>query len=344
MHRRGFLSAVVGAAVIEGSSWARALSPPPFGLARSLISSASFEGAAAPRSSPGASFPATQDSLPPMALGLLIKPGPGPEAAISKVKELGFSNCFLSLDDYIGKFTPALAQEMHGLLEKYGVTATTVEVVGPGRLIWDFLDGPATIGLVPRETRAARIDALKQVSDFAKLLGVPRVQTHCGFIPENPGDPLYQETVQAIREVAVHCAANGQDFLMETGQETPTTLSRAIKDVNQPNLGVGLDTANLILYGKANPVDAVAIIGPHVRSVHAKDGKWPTDPMRLGEEVLIGKGLVDFHQVFAGLHRLGYTGAITIERETSGPQQIEDVKQEKLYLDRIIAQVQTNQA
>jgi sugar phosphate isomerase/epimerase len=66
--------------------------------------------------------------------------------------------------------------------------------------------------------------------------------------------------------------------------------------------------------------------------------------MRLGEEVLIGKGLVDFHQVFAGLRRLGYTGAITIERETSGPQQIEDVKQEKLYLDRIIAQVQTNQA
>ncbi len=56
-------------------------------------------------------------------------------------------------------------------------------------------------------------------------------------------------------------------------------------DVKQPNLGVGLDVANLILYGKANPVDAVDIIGPHVKSVHAKDGLWPTDPMKLGEEV-----------------------------------------------------------
>jgi sugar phosphate isomerase/epimerase len=116
-------------------------------------------------------------------------------------------------------------------------------------------------------------------------------------------------------------------------------MSRVIHDVNLPNLAVGLDTANLILYGKANPVDAVDILGPHVRSVHAKDGHWPTDPNKLGEEVLIGKGLVDFKQVFTKLHRLGYTGAVTIERETSGPQQIEDVRQEKLYLERVLREV-----
>ena len=87
------------------------------------------------------------------------------------------------------------------------------------------------------------------------------------------------------------------------------------------------------------------MIGPHVKSVHAKDGKWPTDPMKLGEEVLIGTGSVDFAQVFTKLHKLGYSGAITIEREISGPQQIEDVKKEKAYLERVIAQAQaqTNQ-
>jgi sugar phosphate isomerase/epimerase len=275
-----------------------------------------------------------------MAVGLLIQPAHGPEAAISRVKEMGFSNCFFSLDAYIDKYTPELAQELNGLLKKYEITATTAEVVGPGRLVWNFLDGPATIGLVPRESRTARIDALKQTSDFAKLIGIPRIQTHCGFIPENPRDSLYEETVEAIQEIAKHCANNGQEFLMETGQETPTTMARAIKDVNQPNLGVGLDTANLILYGKANPVDAVDIIGPHVKSVHAKDGKWPTNPMELGEEVLIGTGFVDFKQVFTKLHKLGYTGAVTIERETEGPQQIEDVKQEKVYLERIVAQIQ----
>lgn len=276
-----------------------------------------------------------------MAVGLLVSPYGAPEATIKRVHDLGFSNCFLSLDGYIGKFTPEVATEIKNLLDKYQVVATTVEVVGPPPLEWNFLRGPATIGLVPPAYRAARIDALRQASDFAKQVGIPQVQTHCGFIPENPDDPLYTGTVEAIRAVAQHCHDNGQHFLMETGQETPTTVSRAIHDVNMPNLGVGLDTANLILYGKANPVDAVDILGPHIRSIHAKDGKWPTDPSKLGEEVLIGKGLVDFRAVFTKLHRIGYTGAVTIERETSGPQQIEDVRQEKLYLENILNSVLT---
>ncbi len=329
MHRRTFLRATMSATILQTGAFASRVSGRGIGISNLLSSIAA---------------PPAQNALKPMALGLMIQPATGAEAAISRVKELGFSNCFLSLDGYLGKFSESLAQELRALLDKYDVVATSVEVVGPGRLVWDFLDGPSTIGLVPRESRSARIDALKQTSDFAKLLGVPRVQTHCGFIPENPRDSLYEETVLAIREVAMHCATNGQDFLMETGQETPTTMKRAIQDVDQPNLGVGLDTANLILYGKANPVDAVDMIGPRVKSVHAKDGRWPTDPMKLGEEVLIGTGLVDFMQVFTRLHKLGYSGAITIERETSGPQQIEDVKKEKVYLEGIIAQVQGSHA
>jgi L-ribulose-5-phosphate 3-epimerase len=278
-------------------------------------------------------------AVKPMDLGLIISPSGDPEGTFRRVHEIGFSNCFLSLDGYIDGFTPAIANQFGDLLARYSLVATTVEVVGPQPLVWDFLRGPSTIGLVPPSTRSARIDALRQVSDFAKLLNIPQVQTHCGFIPEDPADPLYPGAVEAIRTVAQHCQSNGQYFLMETGQETPTTMSRMIRDVALPNLAVGLDTANLILYGKANPVDAVDILGPHVRSVHAKDGRWPTDPSKLGEEVLIGKGLVDFKQVFTKLHRLGYTGAITIERETSGPQQIEDVRKEKLYLEKILREV-----
>jgi sugar phosphate isomerase/epimerase len=277
--------------------------------------------------------------LKPMALGLLVGPFAAPEATIRRVHDLGFTNCFLSLDGYIGAFTAELAAQYRGLLSRYEVVATAVEVVGPPPLVWNFMRGPSTIGVVPPDTRSARIDALRQVSDFAKWLGVSQVQTHCGFIPENPEDPLYPGTVEAVRTVAKHCRENGQYFLMETGQETPTTMSRMIRDVGMENLAVGLDTANLILYGKANPVDAVEILGPHIRSIHAKDGRWPTDPSNLGEEVLIGKGLVDFRAVFTKLHRLGYSGAVTIERETSGPQQIEDVREEKIYLEKILEEV-----
>ncbi len=277
--------------------------------------------------------------LKPMELGLLIKPYGAPEEKIRRVHDLGFTNCFLSLDGYLGGFTPAVAREIGDLLDKYQVTATTVEVVEPKPLKWNFTEGPSTIGLVPPKTRAARMDALFQVSDFAKQIGVKQVQTHCGFLPEDPADALYAGSVEAIRGVAQHCQANGQYFLMETGQETPTTMARVLRDVAMPNLAVGLDTANLILYGKANPVDAVDILGTHIRSIHAKDGRWPTNPSELGAEVLIGKGLVNFRAVFTKLHALGYTGAVTIERETSGPQQIEDVRQEKLYLEKILRDV-----
>lgn len=308
MDRRTFLGAATAAVVVEG------LHP--------VISAAAAPG-----------------PLKPMALGLLISPYNAPEETIRRVHDLGFTNCFLSLDGYINKFTPEAAKQIGDLLAKYEVTATTVEVVGPPPLEWNFTHGPSTIGLVPPKTRAARIDALRQASDFAKLLGVAQVQTHCGFMPEDPADALYPGTVEAIHRVTKHCQGNGQQFLMETGQETPTTMSRMIRDVALPNIGVGLDTANLILYGKANPVDAVDILGAHIRSIHAKDGRWPTDPSELGEEVQIGKGLVDFKSVFTKLHRLGYTGAVTIERETSGPQQIEDVRQEKVYLERILQDV-----
>ncbi len=298
-----------------------------------LASAAALDAAVSPAPAQTAAF---EPHLKPMDVGLLIVPFDDPEERLRRVRDLGFSNCFLSLDGYLGKFTPGLAAQFRDLLTKYQLIATAVEVVGPPPLVWDFLHGPSTIGLVPPSTRAARMDALRQASDFARLLDIGEVQTHCGFIPEDPANPLYAQTVEAIRAVAQHCHANGQLFLMETGQETPTTMSRMIRDVDLPNLGVGLDTANLILYGKANPVDAVDILGPHVRSVHAKDGRWPTDPDKLGQEVLIGTGLVDFRQVFTKLHQLGYAGAITIERETSGPQQIEDVRKEKAYLEAIL--------
>jgi len=306
---------------------------------REFIALAAGAVAAEGLSSAAAIAATTIPPLNPFALGLLVSPSGTPEDSFRVLQNLGLSNCFLQMDHYAGNYTPQVVAQFRELIDKYQITVTTVEVVGPKPLEWNFLRGPSTIGLVPPATRASRIDALRQVSDFGKQIGVAQVQTHCGFIPEDPADPLYQGAVEAIRAVAQHCQGNGQHFLMETGQETPTTMSRMIRDVNLPNLAVGLDTANLILYGKANPVDAVDILGPHVRSIHAKDGKWPTDPSQLGEEVLIGSGLVNFREVFTKLHRIGYTGAVTIERETSGPQQIEDVRKEKVFLQRILDQV-----
>jgi len=268
----------------------------------------------------------------PLRLGLIIGIGNDPDTAMAKIHELGLPTCQV----YIEEFHAELAGRLRQALDKYQIEPTSLVVGGPGKEEWDFYRGPLTIGIVPRETRTNRMAHIKKASDLARQCGIAAVQTHCGFIPENPNDPLYGETVAAMRDLAGYCKRNGQNFRYETGQETPITLVRAIRDVGLENQGVNFDLANLILYGKANPVDAMEILGPHVQGIHAKDGIWPTNPKELGQEVPIGQGRVDFPRVIAQLKKLNYRGAVTIEREISGPQQTQDVLEAKKFLENLI--------
>jgi len=268
----------------------------------------------------------------PLRLGLIISVDKDPDVTMRKLSDLDISTAQLYMNDLDPKNATALRQS----LDKHKIEATSLVVGGPGKESWDFYDGPLTIGLLPRETRAARIAHIKKASDFAKLTGIPAVQTHCGFIPENPNDPLYKETIDAMREVVTYCKQNAQNFRYETGQETPITLIRAIHDVGTDNQGINFDLANLIMYGKSNPVDAIELLAPYVQGIHAKDGLWPVNPHDLGEEVPIGKGRVDFPRIIARLKEIRYAGAVTIEREVSGPEQIRDVREAKAYLEKLI--------
>jgi len=218
-----------------------------------------------------------------------------------------------------------------------GLAAVWAGTSGPA--VWDFIDGPATLGLVPPQYRAERVAELKKAADFAAWAAAPAIITHCGFVPENPKDPLYGGTLADIVEVGRHCATNGIGFWFESGQETPVVLLRVIGDSGLANLGVNLDTANLVLYGKANPFDALDVIGRHVRSLHAKDGRYPTNGRELGREVPLGPGTVDFPTIIRRLRELEFTGQIIIEREISGPEQAEDIRAAVAYLQRIVAGV-----
>jgi L-ribulose-5-phosphate 3-epimerase len=267
-------------------------------------------------------------------LGIVAQVGQKATAdeALARVKRLGFATCQLS----VGKALAEWAKSIRDAASRHGVEITAMMTLGEGRMVWDLKDGPTTIGIVPAKTRRERLEALKRASDLAKACGVGAVHTHCGFIPEDPNEPLYAEAIAAIREIATYVKNNGQVFLMETGQETPITLKRAIDDAGLDNVAVNLDLANLILYGRGEPVGALDVLGKHVRGVHAKDGLYPIDPYGLGEETAIGKGRVRFAEVLEGLRRLDYTGPITIEREISGPRQESDIAASKAFLEHLI--------
>lgn len=270
-----------------------------------------------------------------MKLGVIVSLEEGVERAIKKVKDLDLPTCQIVCWNQ-DLFTESNANLLKELVNRYGVEITHLWVGWPGPRVWNFIEGPLTLGLVPPEYRYARMEALKKGSDFAKLLGVKNIVTHVGFIPENPNDPLYPGLVSILREIVRYCRYNGQYFCFETGQETPTTLLRTIEDIGMDNVGVNLDPANLLMYGKANPVDALDIIGRFVRGVHAKDGEYPTGGRSLGVEKPLGEGRVNYPELISKLKRYGYDGALTIEREISGEDQIRDILKAKEFLSKLI--------
>lgn len=258
-------------------------------------------------------------------LGLIFELTENVHAEFEKVAGLGLETCQLcsSAPDTLNR---KLADKVRAASQATGVTVSTYWAGHTGKTVWNFLEGPATIGLVPVETRAERLAQLKQGSDFAAMIEAPSVTTHVGFIDENPNSAEYGRLVEVLRELAEHCRAHGQLFCFETGQETPVTLLRTIEDVGTGNLGINLDPANLILYGKANPIDALDVFGQHVYGVHAKDGLYPTNGRELGKEVALGQGKVNFPVLIPKLKSMGYRNPVTIEREISGDQQIADIK------------------
>ncbi|MEN6357140.1 MAG: sugar phosphate isomerase/epimerase family protein [Armatimonadota bacterium] len=267
-----------------------------------------------------------------LKIGVMTSLRPDVAGELKRVKDFGLQSTQMACWGP-EKYTTDNSKAVDLARKEYGVEISTLWTGYSGPARWNFTEGPSTIGLVPPEYRDTRVADLIAGAEFAAGLGIASITTHAGFIPENPKDALYAGTVDALSKVANRCKELGIGFYFETGQETPITVLRVMKDIGTDNLGVNLDPANLLMYGKANPVDALDIIGPYVKGVHAKDGDYPTEPDSLGPEKALGEGRVNFPVLVPKLKSLGYTGPITIEREISGDKQIEDIKRAIAILD-----------
>ena len=273
-------------------------------------------------------------------IGVLInyKTDTNVEAEFQKALDIGITSCQLCVwDDAI--YTDAYAKAVSAALKKTGFKITALWAGWPGPREWNFTYGPATIGLVPAAYRDERLKVLKKAADFAEQIGTDKIVTHVGFIPENPDHPDFAGTVGALRDLCKYLKKKGQYFLFETGQETPVTMLRTIQAIGMENVGINFDTANLILYGKANTLDALDVFGKYVMQTHIKDGLYPTDGMSLGEQLPLGEGRANVPAVLKKLNGLGYQNALTIEREIKGEQQIKDIIKAKELLAQWMREV-----
>lgn len=229
--------------------------------------------------------------------------------------ELGIHTIHLHAPEQKSR-TPEKAQEFLDRLKKLDIRITCVFAGFEGESYADIPTTQRTVGLVPAETRSSRLVELKEIADFARLLGVDVVGLHVGFVPHDTASNDYAGVLEVVREACDHLAANQQKLHLETGQETAASLLQFIQDVNRDNLFINFDPANMILYGCGEPIEALEKVGKYVRSIHCKDAKWSARPGDTwGEEVPLSQGDVDFSRFLLTLVHIGYDGPLTIERE-----------------------------
>lgn len=277
-------------------------------------------------------------TLEPLALGVMTGVGADPMAEFAKIADLGFPTAQLGCppDSYLmGPEAPAMRDKLRAAMDATGVRVTAVFIMFHGH-IWNNFGGPRTIGLVPERTRGERTVRAVRVSNWAREVGIDAVTSHVGFIPEDPADEAYEPFINTMRALVDYFIDNGQTFAFETGQETAATLVRAINDIDRhPHVGINLDPANLLLYGKDRPMNVVDQLAPFVFNTHCKDGFPPEPGEGLGREVALGEGDVRIRELIPALYERGYRGPLTIEREISGPKQTADILAAKALLEEI---------
>jgi sugar phosphate isomerase/epimerase len=257
--------------------------------------------------------------------------------------------------------------ELRKLLDRLGVNVVQIACGDPHHASWDEGDNlpgiarsagfqmtgsmlgfpgedyttPQTIqktgGFGDPATRPERLERFRWALDRTRALGLADMMLHAGFIPD-PGDPDRRAFLDTLGQVSALAAGKGVTVAFETGQETADLLRLTLDELKCSNLKVNFDPANMLLYDKGDPLRAVEILGPDIRSVHVKDANRTRVPGTWGEEVPLGEGQVNIRAFVQTLKKVGYRGPLCIEREVGNQEErIRDLAHGIRYLRECLA-------
>ncbi|MGA0846373.1 MAG: sugar phosphate isomerase/epimerase family protein [Luteolibacter sp.] len=179
--------------------------------------------------------------------------------------------------------------------------------------------------MVPDATWDQNWQNINGIVEIASRLKLPLVTFHAGFLPHDVSDPGYAKLKDRVCRIADLFASADIQLAFETGQETAETLASFLSDLKHSHVGVNFDPANMILYAKGDPIDALRTLRPWLMQCHIKDAVMTRTPGTWGEEVAVGTGEVDWKSFFQFLADSGYQGNLSIERE-AGEQRLADIQ------------------
>lgn len=227
-----------------------------------------------------------------------------------EVDGVSLETCYLELDD------PAFRDRLSGFLTDSGLEAV---------LAWGH-PGGLEMG---RSSR--RLQDLLATIDIAAAMGISLVRlvvgtyTHWGV---EPAGASVERLVPRVREACRHASERGIRLAIETHTALPVeALAELIDRVAAPNLGVVLDTANVVRVG-SDLMEATRLLAPMTDMAHMKDldladasfgdpgGWWPCTSL--------GEGDLDLPGVLAELRSVSFGGLVCVELATLPPCTDED--------------------
>jgi sugar phosphate isomerase/epimerase len=210
-------------------------------------------------------------------------------------------------------------------LRAAGLTLTGGMIAYPGEDFSTISRIKLTGGLMPDDAWPVRKQLTLQAGRLAAELGLQLLTVHIGFVPPSNHED-YAKLLARVTELVKSLQAMGVALAMETGQESASELLQFLNDLPSNHVGVNFDPANMILYGSGNPLEAVKILGRHIRHVHLKDAIPSKKPgLEWGVEVPVGAGQVNIEQFLLALKDARYPGPLLIERE-AGANRLDDIR------------------
>lgn len=254
-----------------------------------------------------------------------------PQDLIAKLKATGIPRVQLALDPL--RENPAVWGNTAALLAASGV-ALVSGMFGTVGEDYSTLDSiRLTGGLGPDQHWETNLKNIRATAALARELNLKLVTFHAGFLPHDHTAPEFSKMLGRLATVADLFLAVGIGLGFETGQETADALAQLLQKLNRPNVGVNFDPANMLLYDKGNPIQAVRLLGPWLKQVHIKDAVRTKTPGTWGQEVAVGTGEVDWPAFFSTLKQLNYAGEFVLEREAGG-RRIADLLRAKEVVER----------
>lgn len=195
------------------------------------------------------------------------------------------------------------------------------------------LSFPTRRSLYDPEQLEARISGLKQTLDFAYQLRVPIVVARVGAIPQDKESEEFKSLIEVLNEVARYANRVGATLAITPTRESAADLKDMLDRVKDGLVGINFDPAVFAMCGR-DAVAAFRELHKHVLHITARDGVRDIDGS--GQEVVLGRGDVDWPELLALLTEADYRGWLTVDRSHSDDA-TRDAERALAYLKNAVA-------